>query len=589
KELKKRDEEIASNLIPEITKVVKIIGEKDDYTVIMHERYDDIPYSKNSDITNIIIAEFDYYIRTNQVRDSSTRKKLSPVFENNSSKISFFNLTVVLQQSEVGKKAAQELKKLYEEKSAMVKDAEKELKISKDYSRNSDYQKKFKDYQDLVDGANKELKKRDEEIASNLIPEIMKIVETIKKEDNYTAIVDLTTVAYSKKDKDITDKIIYKFNQYAKMNLTPDQRITVNSSAALDKGQPEITITQPDVQRGIKVVAKKESITVIGKATDKGGVALVEVNGEKASLDENGNFSVDILLKVGENNITVTATNIYRIEKTERFSIVREADVIATSKSIISANTDLPEASTNIKTGKYYALIIGNNDYMYLSKLHMAINDAKDVAKILKDNFGFETKVITNAKRKDILSNLNNFRRKLGTNDNFLIYYAGHGEFDKASDKAYWLPVDAKRDDPTEWIIADEITSSIKRLSSRHVLVVSDSCYSGTLARSIETDLSKKGPRGEFIKKMLKRPSRTLMASGGNEPVSDSGGMGNSIFADSLIKALNNIEHKTFTADELFYHQVRSRVAGKSEQVPEYKEIRNSGHEGGDFIFVKVR
>ena len=88
---------------------------------------------------------------------------------------------------------------------------------------------------------------------------------------------------------------------------------------------------------------------------------------------------------------------------------------------------------------------------------------------------------------------------------------------------------------------------------------------------------------------MLKRPSRTLMASGGNEPVSDSGGMGNSIFADSLIKALNNIEHKTFTADELFYHQVRSRVAGKSEQVPEYKEIRNSGHEGGDFIFVKVR
>ncbi|MBI5196468.1 MAG: SUMF1/EgtB/PvdO family nonheme iron enzyme [Nitrospirae bacterium] len=26
-------------------------------------------------------------------------------------------------------------------------------------------------------------------------------------------------------------------------------------------------------------------------------------------------------------------------------------------------------------------------------------------------------------------------------------------------------------------------------------------------------------------------------------------------------------------------------VAGKSEQVPEYSDIRNSGHEGGDFIF----
>ena len=78
------------------------------------------------------------------------------------------------------------------------------------------------------------------------------------------------------------------------------------------------------------------------------------------------------------------------------------------------------------------------------------------------------------------------------------------------------------------------------------------------------------------------------MASGGNEPVSDSGG-GNrhSIFADSLLKALKGIDQREFTADELFYQQIRSRVAGKSDQVPEYKEIRNSGHEGGDFVFFK--
>ena len=44
-------------------------------------------------------------------------------------------------------------------------------------------------------------------------------------------------------------------------------------------------------------------------------------------------------------------------------------------------------------------------------------------------------------------------RKKLGSNDNLLIYYAGHGEFDKNVEKAYWLPVDAQRDDPTNWII----------------------------------------------------------------------------------------------------------------------------------------
>jgi hypothetical protein len=147
--------------------------------------------------------------------------------------------------------------------------------------------------------------------------------------------------------------------------------------------------------------------------------------------------------------------------------------------------------------------------------------------------------------------------------------------------------VDAQKDDPTEWIIADDITASIRRLSSRQVLIVSDSCYSGTLTRSAQTHLVNKGERDAYLRKMAERSSRTLMASGGNEPVADGGGSGHSIFADSFLRALQEINDSTFTADELFFGHIRSRVAGRSDQVPEYNEIRNSGHEGGDFIFVR--
>ena len=77
------------------------------------------------------------------------------------------------------------------------------------------------------------------------------------------------------------------------------------------------------------------------------------------------------------------------------------------------------------------------------------------------------------------------------------------------------------------------------------------------------------------------------MASGGNEPVSDSGSEGHSDFAHAFITALKQIGKKVFTSEELYYGHIKESVAGRAEQTPEYNIIRNSGHGGGDFIFVK--
>jgi len=321
--------------------------------------------------------------------------------------------------------------------------------------------------------------------------------------------------------------------------LSPPTKIKEPSeNNTLDSTPPVILITSPKVLRGIKLTAKDASITVIGNATDESGVATVTVNGETAALDANGNFSAEVLLKVGENRIIVAATDIRKNTATETFTLVREAGQVAKAK------LDATQSAMGIGAGKYYGLIIGNNNYRHITRLQTAVNDATMIEKLLKESYGFESRLLLNATRKDILSAINEFRNKLAEKDNLLIYYAGHGEFDRSAEKAYWLPVDALRDDPTDWIIADDITSSIKRLSSKHVLIVSDSCYSGTLTRSAQTSLINRGEREEFLKKMAIRSSRTLMASGGNEPVADSGGSGHSIFADSFLKALKEIENR---------------------------------------------
>ena len=61
----------------------------------------------------------------------------------------------------------------------------------------------------------------------------------------------------------------------------------------------------------------------------------------------------------------------------------------------------------------------------------------------------------------------------------------------------------------------------------------------------------------------------------------------NENFLSELRSIVNQMEKKTFSAEELFYDHIKERVAGNADQTPEYNIIRNSGHDGGDFVFKR--
>jgi tetratricopeptide (TPR) repeat protein len=237
--------------------------------------------------------------------------------------------------------------------------------------------------------------------------------------------------------------------------------------------------------------------------------------------------------------------------------------------------------------GRYFALVIGINDYTYAPKLKTAVKDSEDVASLLRQQYGFETRVLTNATREQIIHALSDYRRTLKENANLLVYYAGHGFYDKDADKTYWLPADAEMHDTTNWIIADEITTDIKVIPARHILIISDSCYSGGITRSVDLAFTPQ-EQGRYLEKMMAGKSRTLMSSGGLEPVSDEGGGGHSVFAGALLRGLSAEEDTTFSAESLFEEFIRVSVAGQSEQTPQYNVIRNSGHDSGDFVFIRA-
>jgi TPR repeat protein len=247
-----------------------------------------------------------------------------------------------------------------------------------------------------------------------------------------------------------------------------------------------------------------------------------------------------------------------------------------------------PPPGSAVSSGAYYALLIGNNKYRYVGGLETAVNDVDAVAMLLGERYGFKTKVLHDVTRNEILTALNDYRRTLPEDSSLLIYYAGHGYHDPGTNEAYWLPVDAQKDNNQNWISADDITASVRAIASRSIIIISDSCYSGVLTRSRSVPVAiASRERNTFLAQMSQSKSRHVMASGRDEPVADLGARGHSIFANAVLDGLRKMEAEQFTADELFLTFIQPQVAGTSDQVPQYDPIINSGHEYGDFVFAR--
>jgi hypothetical protein len=243
----------------------------------------------------------------------------------------------------------------------------------------------------------------------------------------------------------------------------------------------------------------------------------------------------------------------------------------------------LGQKAEGVSFGRYHALIIGNDRYAHIQPLRSAVRDAHRLDAILRRDYDFETRVLENATRDQILGALTDYRRRLGPGDNLLIYYAGHGWVDKDEDEGYWLPVDARDDEPVRWLSNSTLTATIRAMRAKHVLVIADSCFSGKLTRGVAPSIRTQ----DYLARMAAKPARTALTSGGLEPVLDSGGKeGHSVFATALFKALAANE-AVIDMSQMFSF-IRREVALHAEQFPEYGDIRQAGHDGGDFLFVRA-
>ena len=142
--------------------------------------------------------------------------------------------------------------------------------------------------------------------------------------------------------------------------------------------------------------------------------------------------------------------------------------------------------------------------------------------------------------------------------------------------------VDADPENPANWVSNGDITNMLR---AKHVMVFVDSCYSGTLVRSVPATVKTAKERATWIKRMVKKRTRTALVSGGLEPVIDSGGGSNSVFAKAFLDALR--ANKDVLEGQKLFAQIKRPVALESDQTPQYSDVRRAGHDGGDFLFVR--
>lgn len=240
-----------------------------------------------------------------------------------------------------------------------------------------------------------------------------------------------------------------------------------------------------------------------------------------------------------------------------------------------------------VSMGKNHLLAIGIDDYQHFDKLNNAVKDVEDISALLTEQFGFEksapcTTILLNemATRRNIIRQLNKLCEVVNPEDRVLIFYSGHGYLNPKTDLGYWIPIEAERGFTADYIANSSVRDLIKAIDCRHILLISDSCFSGEL---LVRDVSHDG--GGVYSQWEKNPSRWIFCSG-KGVVADGEKGTNSPFAKQLMKHLSNSTKDKININYLADSVIRS-VRYNYDQQAEACPLYGAGHDGGQFIFYR--
>ena len=241
----------------------------------------------------------------------------------------------------------------------------------------------------------------------------------------------------------------------------------------------------------------------------------------------------------------------------------------------------------------YYALVVGCGDYRNgWPKLPNPVRDAQEVSRVLKE-MGWTVDLLEDPDWDRLDLALNGLIAGPGKEKEtgVLFWFSGHGHTLAEADGTklgYIVPVDAPLPDKDEMgfmrraIDMRQIETVAKRIQSKHVMMVFDSCFSGAIFSMVRAAPS------QYIQEKVASPVREFITAGReNEQVPD-----RSVFKTCFIQGVKDGDADLngdgyVTGEELgSYLQEKVVNYSRKAQHPQFGKINNPKLDKGDFVFV---
>ncbi len=275
----------------------------------------------------------------------------------------------------------------------------------------------------------------------------------------------VTTIALARDAKEIVVQAIDAYENFTSEVLAIERSEGV---------APLIALTAPksSAEREITIPAGKSDVFLEGTVTDASLIRLITVNGQSASYAPdrvNPDFSIKVELKDAD-RFTVRAEDQFGNAAEEQWSVKRAAEAVAVVKPVPS-ETSAPVASK----GGTWVVHIENTNYR-----NFPAAQASDASKMQKAFASYQIQRTIGKKNltKEQMERFFNveLRDLARTNkvSTILVWFSGHGR--TAGGKAYWIPVDGKKDDIYSYYNYGALKAQMQNYSESvsNTVVVSD-------------------------------------------------------------------------------------------------------------------
>ncbi len=238
-------------------------------------------------------------------------------------------------------------------------------------------------------------------------------------------------------------------------------------------------------------------------------------------------------------------------------------------------------------------LIFATGVYDHWHDLVNPVNDAKALGKTLGELYGFEVEIVENPTTVQTMSKLKEYSKKeYGQRDQLMIFFAGHGKFDKYFGEGYVVCKNSLLfdDGNASYLSHSTLRTVINHVPCNHTMLFMDVCFGGTFDPTllnahhrgavdpVYAELSKK----QFIETKLQYKTRLYLTSGGNEYVPDGTPGNHSPFVRKVLEGFRS----GGGTDGILTHSELLHYLERVKPEPRYGEFGDN-EPGSDFLFIR--